>query len=224
MSLEILDTATDLDLVLRARAGDGRAFAQLLRRHGAAMRAVALRTTRNGADADDAVQEAAVHVWRNLASLRDPEKARSWMLRIAAREAVRRVVGARQEHELDDDAASVAGPDLAVDRFDLHAGLRSGLRALPEPQARAWLLREAHGLSYREIAERLDASESTVRGWLVLARKRIQRSIDECCPTARPRAVSVRLPVGGDVPPVVEAEPAPVATAPGLTPRATGRG
>ena len=208
------DEVSDADLALRAQNDDGRAFADLLRRHGTALRNVALRYTRNAADADDVTQDAAIKVWRNLHALREPEKVRSWMLQITAREALSRVTTARQHHELTEDAASVNGPDDAVDRFDLHDGLRTALRALPEHQTRAWLLREAHGLSYREIAERLGASESSVRGWLVLARKRTQRSIDECCPAARPRAVEVTLPLGGDASPVVLPEAAAVATLP----------
>jgi RNA polymerase sigma-70 factor (ECF subfamily) len=219
------DEHDDVDLVRRAQTGDGSAFADLLRRHGAALRGVAFRYTRNAADVDDVVQESAVKVWRNLHALREPEKVRSWMLQITAREALSRATGARHDHELTEDVASVAGPDSGVDRFDLHDGLRTGLRALPEQHARAWLLREVHGLSYREIADRLDASESSVRSWLVLARKRLQRAIDECCPTARPRAVTVRLPIGGDAPPVVQPASAPVATyRPGVPPRQGSQG
>ncbi|MGT2425078.1 RNA polymerase sigma factor [Amnibacterium kyonggiense] len=208
------EAADDADLVLRAQAGDGRAFAELLRRHGGVLRKVALRHTRNAADADDVVQEVAVTVWQNLHALREPAKVRSWMLQITARAALGRVTATRRHDELTEDTATVDGPDAALDRFDLHDGIRTALRALPEQQSRAWLLREAHGLSYREIAERLEAPESSVRGWLVLARKRIQRSVDECCPTARPRAVAVALPVGGDAPPVVLPEEGPVATLP----------
>jgi RNA polymerase sigma-70 factor, ECF subfamily len=218
VSISSTEGGVDAGLVLRARAGDGSAFADLLRCHGAAMRRVALRYTRNAADADDVVQEAAIKVWRNLDALREPEKARAWMLQITAREALGRATAARHDHELTEDAAAIAGPDLAVDRFDLHDGLRTALRALPEQQATAWLLREVHDLSYREIADRMDAPESSVRGWLVLARKRIQRAIHECCPTARPRAVEVRLPVGGDRPPVVQPAAAPVATYPPTPP------
>jgi RNA polymerase sigma-70 factor, ECF subfamily len=206
--------ADDAALALRAAGGDPSAFADLLRRHGEALRRTALRYTRDAADADDAVQEAVWKAWRSLDSLREPAHVRHWLLKIVVREAIAAVGARRHDHELTEDAASAHGPDHSVDRFDLHAGILDALRAMPEQQARTWVLRQLHGLGYREIADRLGAPESSVRGWLVLARKRVQRSIDECCPTARPRPVSVVLPVGGDVPPVVEPEVRPVAAVP----------
>lgn len=204
------DAIGDGDLAVLAQAGDGRAFADLLRRHGSLLHRVAFRCTRNAADADDVVQEAAVTIWRNLHALREPAKVRSWMVQITAREALSRATSARRHHELTEDIASVDGPEEAVDRFDLHDGVRAALGTLPEEQTRAWLLREAHGLSYREIAERLDAPESSVRGWLARARKQIQRSVDECCPTARPRAVAVTVPIAGGA--IVLPDEMPVAT------------
>jgi RNA polymerase sigma-70 factor (ECF subfamily) len=205
--------AHDADLATAAQSGEGSAFAGLLRRHGGLMRQIAFRYTRNAADADEVVQEAAVTIWRNLHALREPAKVRSWMLQITAREALRRVTAARQDAELTEDVVLVDGPDAAVDRFDLHEGVRKALRGMPEEHTRAWLLREAHGLSYREIAEQLDVTESSVRGWLARARKRIQSSVDECCPTARRRTVEVQLPIGGDAPPVVVPESSAVAIA-----------
>lgn len=212
------DAVDDASLVARARSGDARAFAELLGRHQDVLRRAALRRTRNAADADDVVQETALKAWQRLDSLREPGKVRAWLLQIAVREALSTVLARREDHELTDDAASVSGPDSGVDRFDLHDGLRAALRALPRHQARAWLLREADGLSYREIAERLDASESSVRSWLVLARKRVQRGIDECCPSARPSASVPSLLQGGFAVPPVQAVKAPVAGLPPRTP------
>lgn len=209
-----VDAVDDASLAVRAQAGDARAFAELLGRHQDVLRRAALRRTRNPADADDVVQETALKAWQRLDSLREPGKVRAWLLQIAVREALSMVTARRQDHELTDDSASVAGPDSGVDRFDLHDGLRVALRALPRHQARAWLLREADGLSYREIAERLDASESSVRSWLVLARKRVQRGIDDCCPSARPVAAAPSLAQGGFAAPPGQVVKAPVAVFP----------
>lgn len=49
---------------------------------------------------------------------------------------------------------------------------------------------------YREIARLLDAPESSVRGWLATARKRVQSAIDECCPLARPLPTASGIPIG----------------------------
>ena len=178
------------------------------------MRRKALRHTRDASDADDVVQEAAVKAWQKIRTLREPAKARAWMLQIVAREALHLIDTRRQEHELTEDAAMVAGPDRDVDRFDLHEGIGTALRALPRQAAHAWILREVDGLSYRDIAGRLNAPESSVRGWLSAARKRVQEAIDSCCPSARPLPPVSGLPIGTIATPLSRPTKSAVATYP----------
>ena len=52
------------------------------------------------------------------------------------------------------------------------------LAALPEPQRRAWTLRELGGLGYEEIAEELGLPVSTVRGLLARARRTLVQQLD----------------------------------------------
>jgi RNA polymerase sigma-70 factor (ECF subfamily) len=168
-----LERADDALLVARARDGDRRAFAVLLRRHEGTLRRYIDRLTRNRADTDDVLQETALLAWRRLDGIAEPAKVRSWLIRIATREALRTVGSGPAHVELADDDAIVAGPDSGVEGLDLRASLQAALDALPQQQARCWILRELGGYSYSEIAERLDIPESTVRGSLVGARKHI---------------------------------------------------
>lgn len=168
-----LDRADDGLLVARARDGDLRAFETLLRRHERTLQRYVAGLTRNRADTDDVLQETALIAWRRLDSISEPDKVRAWLIRIATREALR-VVGARPVHdELADDMALVEGPDHQAGRLDLQRDLRLALDALPQQQARCWVLRELGGYTYSEIAERLEVPESTVRGALAAARKSI---------------------------------------------------
>ena len=217
--VEAVDALPDADLALRARDGDARAFAVLMRRHDAVLRRTILWRTHNDADVDDALQETVLKVWQKLPSLREPAKVRAWILRIAAREALQLVTSRRPASELYEDSATIGGPDRLVDRFDLQEGLRSVLQQLPDQQARSWVLRELEGLSYRDIAERLAVPESSVRGSLVLARRRVQSAIDEMCPSARAATTGARGRVQQFAAPLVTPVKAPVATYP---PSATG--
>lgn len=186
--------ADDAALVDRIAAGDGRAFDALMRRHDAVLRRAILRITRNAADADDVRQETALKVWQHLHTLDDRTRVRAWILRIAAREALRLLASRRQDSELTDDVALVAGPDRQVERFDLQDALAVVLDAMPAQQAQCWLLRELGGFSYREIAAQTGASETVVRSSLVASRRRIQQAIEPICPQGRLTPTVVAVP------------------------------
>ncbi|WP_375386841.1 RNA polymerase sigma factor [uncultured Amnibacterium sp.] len=168
-----LECADDAFLVARARDGDVRAFGLLLRRHDRTLHGYVGRLTRNAADTDDVLQETALIAWRRLDTIAEPAKVRAWLIRIATREALR-VVTARPAHvELPDESALAARGDQEPQRVDLQQDLRAALDALPQQQARCWVLRELGGYTYAEIGEHLAIPESTVRGALAAARKSI---------------------------------------------------
>src|SRR4051812_33338824 len=74
------------DLVHRARAGDGGAFAELLRPEYRAAVRLANALLHNLDEAEDAVQEAAIKAWRKLGNLREGSPLRPWFLAIVANE------------------------------------------------------------------------------------------------------------------------------------------
>ncbi|MDP9027258.1 MAG: sigma-70 family RNA polymerase sigma factor, partial [Actinomycetota bacterium] len=85
-----------------------------------------------------------------------------------------RHVAAKPAHDpVTDDLVTVPGPEDDLERLDRGQALRSALDALPQQQARVWVLRQLGNYSYDEIATELDIPVSTVRGALVQARKRI---------------------------------------------------
>jgi len=84
--------ATDAALVLRARAGSDAAFARLVQRHQAAVRAFLRRVLGGGwAEADDLAQDTFLSAWSSLRSLRDPAGVRAWLCGIAWRKAQDRI-------------------------------------------------------------------------------------------------------------------------------------
>lgn len=172
MAGDELDGVDDAFLVARSTDGDRRAFAALLRRHGGILRRYVERLTRNRADTDDVLQETAVIAWQHLQDVREPERVRGWLIQIATREALRHVSTRPRDVELDEEAPAPAA-DSDVDRLDLQRSLQAALDALPQQQARCWVLRELGGYRYSEIADQLAIPESTVRGALAAARKSI---------------------------------------------------
>ena len=76
------DDRLDRDLVEQAQRGDREAFAILARTHGDRLMAIAQRILRDVGRAEDAVQQTLVIAWRELPSLRDPDRFDAWLQRL----------------------------------------------------------------------------------------------------------------------------------------------
>ncbi|MGN6446871.1 RNA polymerase sigma factor [Amnibacterium sp.] len=171
-----LELADDALLADRAADGDERAFAVLLRRHGPVLRAYITRLTRRPSESDDVLQEVALAAWQALPKLENPALVKAWLFRIAERQAFALLRKQPQHAELDDEVPAEHDEEA---RWDARRALQAALTRIPEQQAQVWVLREMGGLSYSEIAERLAIPESTVRGALAQARKKLLDSMGD---------------------------------------------
>lgn len=167
-------TVCDSDLFFRWRDGDVSALEAMMRRHVAAVRAVALAIAADPDDADDVCQETFVRSWERRAQCRRPERFQSWLLSIARNEALTRRRRERRRIVLHDQGALEARQeetDGAVARSELRRHLAAGLSALPEPKGVVLILRDLEGWPHREVAEYLGISEAMSRRHLSDARK-----------------------------------------------------
>lgn len=178
--MSALEEATDGLLARRAADGDELAFAVIVRRHAAYLRAVAARLVGTG-ESDDAVQDALITAWDRLPDLADPNKLRSWLATIVARKATDRLRARRDSVPIDgeDPESPADGPEQRAVLGSQLEALRAAVSALPEDLRITWTLREYAGSSYEEIAERTEVPVSTVRGRLARARERLIESMSE---------------------------------------------
>jgi RNA polymerase sigma factor (sigma-70 family) len=135
-------------------------FEQLVRRHGADVWRFA--ASQVGPDrADDVFQEAMLAALAGYPSLRDPDAARSWLLRIAARKAVDLFRAQSKAPvpvaEPDAGAASPATHELPDDE------LWARVRALPAKQRQAVALRFVLDLEYADVGRVMDTSTEAAR-------------------------------------------------------------
>src|SRR3954452_23507568 len=73
----------DLRLVERARAGDERAFAELVDRYGGGVISLCYASTLDAAEAEDLAQEVFVAAWRGLARFRGDAAFSTWLFALA---------------------------------------------------------------------------------------------------------------------------------------------
>jgi RNA polymerase sigma-70 factor (ECF subfamily) len=160
----------DLALLKRIRGGDRHAFRDLTDRLAPTALALATRVTANRDLAEEAVQEAFVDVWRQCDRY-DARRGglRQWVLSVVHHKAVDAV---RKERSLAD--ASSRGPEPAPPPDPEEAGWVSDRRTrvlkaieqLSPAQREAIMLAYFGGLTYREVARRLQIPEGTAKSRL----------------------------------------------------------
>jgi RNA polymerase sigma-70 factor (ECF subfamily) len=168
-----LDTAT---LVIRACDGDVHAFERLVTCYQARMYRLAVRMLGRPSDADDVVQEAFVTAWRRLTELRSGAAFESWLYQITTNRCLNVLRARKPTAELDPETAPGRvefQPENAAEISGELAALREALTTLTPVQRACWLLREAHGRSYEEIAVIVGTSTTAVRGRIARARAQL---------------------------------------------------
>ena len=144
--------------------------------HGERMKSIAMNLLGRTADAEDAVQEAFLRIFRGAARFRGGASLSTWAYRILVNccyDMLRR--GRRRpEGALPDDAAL---PDGAGRDQPLRLAIEKALARLDARERTAFLLCEVEGFSHREAGEVLEVSENTSRTLLFRAKRRLQREL-----------------------------------------------
>jgi RNA polymerase sigma-70 factor (ECF subfamily) len=166
----------DIELVALAKAAhDERAFAVLVRRHQARLRAFLLRLCGDGARADDIAQETFIKALAGLASFRGGGSFRSWLYAIAYREFLQDARNAKASARLD-DALKAAATQLSDSSLEagLSLDLKRALATLEEQERAAILLCDAAGFSHSEASAALGAPLGTVKTHVARARRKMR--------------------------------------------------
>jgi RNA polymerase sigma-70 factor, ECF subfamily len=177
-------------LVEELRAGSEEAFAWLISRYHHPIYSLLVRTVRNSADAADLTQEVFVKVFRGIRGFHGESSLRTWIYRIALREASnqrrwwkrhqQREIAMEQEIAAGENGRPVQLKDMLVDPGEspyeqvLHEENRSrvedALRQVPEPFRTTLVLRDIEGFVYEEVAAMQGINLGTVKSRLVRGR------------------------------------------------------
>lgn len=161
---------SDEHLLARVGAGDRDAYARLVALVAPQAMALAVRVTRNRDLAEEATQEAFVDVWLKAERF-DIRRGgvRQWILTLVHHksvDAVRRERTASRMAEGAPEPAPAVDPEVAGVESDRRSRVMSAVSNLPHAQREAITLAYFGGLSYREVAERLQIPEGTAKSRL----------------------------------------------------------
>lgn len=175
-----------LDLVVRARRGDHDAFAALAGAAISRLDAAARLILRDPDQAKDAVQDTLVRAWRDLPTLRSPDRFDAWLHRLLYRACIDEARRLRR-HRVDVELTPIdlaAGDDQASSLADRDQ-LERGFRRL-EPEARALIVLHHYlDLPLPEVASALGIPLGTAKSRLHRALQIMRAALDA---DARPRA------------------------------------
>ena len=197
-------------LVAELRTGSEEAFAWLIAHYHQPIYSLLARTVRNSADAADLTQEVFVKVFRGIRGFHGESSLRTWIYRIALREASnqRRWWMRHQQHEIPIDQEMGEGEnrrpvllkDMLVDPTEspydaaLHeenrAHVEQALRRVPEPFRVALILRDIEGFSYEEVAAMQGVNLGTVKSRLVRGRTFLKAVLEASRLGSRTKALS----------------------------------
>jgi RNA polymerase sigma-70 factor (ECF subfamily) len=176
-------TASETELVTRAKNGERNAFSELVCIHAQGVRNVIYRMCGDLQIAEDAAQETFIQAWLHLASYRPQTSLRNWLYRIAVNAATdmlrkekRILPNALEDLQLQDPQP---GPEALYSQEERTTLVKKAILSLPEASRAVLVLKEYEGMSYHEIADALEIPIGTVMSRLNYARKVLKDKLEK---------------------------------------------
>jgi RNA polymerase sigma factor (sigma-70 family) len=170
----------DAELVLRSRAGDREAFERIVARYQALICSLAYSATGNLGRSEELAQETFLAAWRQLGTLREPQRLRSWLCGIArnlTRNAFRSQAREPVQEPLETvcEAPSPERPpsEQAMSREE-EAIVWRALEKVPDLYREPLVLFYREGCSVAVVARQLDLSEDAVKQRLARGREMLR--------------------------------------------------
>ena len=176
------------ELVVKARRGDREAFGALAAGTIDRLYATARLLLRDTELAEDAVQEAFTRAWRDLGSLRDPDRFEAWLYRMLVR--ICADLGRHRQRWRGSIVALPTEPAEADRSAELadRDQIERGLRRLSDAQQTVLILHYYVGLSGEEAADALGIPVGTAKSRLHYAIEALRAALDAEARTGRVRA------------------------------------
>ncbi len=169
----------ELDLIEACKKGDRKAQQTLYNRYSPLLFGVCKRYVKRVEDAEDILVEAFFRILTNIQHFKGEGSFEGWMRRIVVNEAL---MFLRKQHNFNmtleisniesEEPTTVVEELAAQDILQLLDGLPTGYRTI-------FNLYAIEGYKHREIADLLGISINTSKSQLILAKKRLQESLEE---------------------------------------------
>ncbi len=173
--LPATEYSNETDLLAACRRREIRAFEQVYQAHGGRLKSIAYRILGNRPDAEDAVQETFLKLYRGIEAFHAQSSIGTWLCRILINACYD--LARKRGREADrGPEVELAGPK---NQLPLKVALDDALRRIHPRHRMVFLLFEVEGLRHAEIAAILEVPEGTSKAWLFEAKKELKRMLTE---------------------------------------------
>lgn len=180
----------DNELVRRVQRGESAAFDLLVRKYQHRIAGLIGRYISDWSECQDVAQDTFMRAYRAIGNFRGDAQFYTWLHRIAVNTAKNHLVSSKRRPPTDDiDAIDAEQFDSGIRLRDTDTPERQMMRqevertvmrvveALPEELRAAISMREVDGLSYEEIAQKMNCPIGTVRSRIFRAREAIDTEL-----------------------------------------------
>jgi RNA polymerase sigma-70 factor, ECF subfamily len=182
----------EAELVTELQGGSGAAFDWLVTHYSGPVYGLVAGMVSESSDAADITQDVFLKAFRGIRGFRRGSSLKTWLYRIAIREALnhRRWLWRHHRHQdsIDADTETGHGPleieDAGGTPFDQTAthevqkAVQQALLRIPEAYRSAVILRDLEGMSYEEAAEVLAITVGTVKSRILRGRRMLREILD----------------------------------------------
>jgi RNA polymerase sigma-70 factor (TIGR02960 family) len=199
--------AVTVDLMSRARAGDGDAFRELTEPYRRELQVHCYRMLGSFQDAEDALQDTLLAAWQGLGGFEERASFRTWLYRIATNRCLNALRSANRRPAKEWDVPTVEppeptrlgevpwlepfpdalvegainvplGPEARYEQTEsISLAFVTALQVLPPRQLAVLVLRDVLGFHASEVADMLDSTVESVTSALKRARASLQRRL-----------------------------------------------
>lgn len=175
---------SDVDLVTKARNGDGRALDALVERYAPRVQRIASQLMGDLEEARDAAQESLVKLCTRLRQFRGEAQFATWLHRLVVNTCRDRIARqrVRQTEPLlleDEPAGDESDPSRAALLTDVRREVADALARLSAKQRAAVVLRDSFGFTYEEIARIARMPVGTAKCYVHRGRARLRVALEE---------------------------------------------
>jgi RNA polymerase sigma-70 factor (ECF subfamily) len=178
----------DREIVHHVLDGDVRAFGLLVDRHKAKAMTLAMRILKNREDAEEALQDAFVRVYRALSSFEWKSSFSTWLYRIVYNTCATATGKRNGKYHLSLDVMDEDGPQVEIESDELQPDMRmesdefsqivcEEVKKLPFAYGSTFTLFTIQDMSYEEIVQVTGLPLGTVKARLFRARTMLRKAI-----------------------------------------------
>lgn len=177
------------------RNGDRSAFNRLVEEYKDVILNVCYGFVKNADEAEDLTQEVFVEVYKTITRFREQSSLYTWIYRIAVSKSLdtlkrkksvkraaffeKRVRSDSADLEMEQTPSVVLNPEAALEQKQQRLFINHCLNQLAENQRVAFVLSQQNGMSYREIAEIMGKSLSSIESLVHRSKTNLRKIMEE---------------------------------------------